>query len=337
LHSHVSSQHHHGGLGIGARGLPKRGPVDDAKRLHAHDAVVRVDDLPDEAAAMVVPDGDDAVEAPVSQIDRVLGRVAGVALRPGGQHGVAHWPQEQRHGVVRVLQPGQGGRRDGVHGEADASLARRQVRLLLEVVESHARILARVQARQPQQPPRLRPPDLLQHGAAPRRPRPQRPARRAQDRSDDPRLQNLRRDPPLVNLALVLSQNAQQRLRLPAGDFDVAPEARDAHHLDQRHFDLLAREHPERVRRIVRHLGSHRWILNHGRDVELRQVVRRADAAQHEQLRAAERSRRDDHLAPRVRVAQKRGVIATLQIRVRHSDHPRTLCEDPPQQGSEPI
>jgi hypothetical protein len=82
-----------------------------------------------------------------------------------------------------------------------------------------------------------------------------------------------------------------QRLRLPAGDFDVAPEACDAYHLDQRNFNLLAREYPERFRRVVCHAGAYRRVIDHGHDVELSEVVRRADATQHEQLRAAERAR----------------------------------------------
>ena len=127
-----------------------------------------------------------------------------------------------------------------------------------------------------------------------------------------------------MRLACSCSPARHGQLRLPAGDLNVAPEARDPDHLNERGFDPAPGEHPHGVRRVVRHRTPHGAVVDDNGDVEGRQVVGGANATEHQQLRAAQRTCGDDHLARRVAV-QERRVVVTVQILIQNSNRPR-LC-----------
>ena len=89
----------------------------------------------------------------------------------------------------------------------------------------------------------------------------------------------------------------QRDAELRAADaLDEAAEAGDADDLDEgeRHGDGGRHEH--RVHGVVRHALPDARLVVDGADAVLLQVRARADTAQHQQLRAPQRARRQDHL-----------------------------------------
>jgi hypothetical protein len=83
----------------------------------------------------------------------------------------------------------------------------------------------------------------------------------------------------------------------PAGALDVAAEPGDPDHLDQRHLHRRRRRHVDGVHGVIGHALPHARQVQDHVDAERAEVVGRADAAEHQLLRAAQRPRRQDDLA----------------------------------------
>ena len=166
--SSLPAEHHDGGLRVGAGRVPERGAVDDAEPLDADDPVVPVDDAPDVAAAVVVPDGHHRVPAVLLQRPRVPGvprqQVHREVCRPGGAaEGGVHG------GVVGVGEAREGPRPHHPLDGLDAPRAPLHVPRVPEVVERHGGVGVRVRRPQLDVPRRQRAQHLLQDEAAPER------------------------------------------------------------------------------------------------------------------------------------------------------------------------
>jgi hypothetical protein len=107
-----------------------------------------------------------------------------------------------------------------------------------------------------------------------------------------------------------------------AGALDVAAEPGDADHLDQRHLHRRRRRHVDGIHGVVGHALPDARQVQDDVDAERPEVVGRADAAEHQLLRAAQRPRREDHLVGRAAV-QVRHVSAALRVAEHHASRHR--------------
>jgi hypothetical protein len=322
FHTHIPSEHHDGGLRVGAGGVLERGAVDHPQSLHAEHPVIVVHDGADLAPAVVMPDGHDGVPAvllgrpgvvdvPRQEVDGEVGGVGEDGLR----------------GSVGVGEVGEGPGLDHALDRLDAAHATLQVLRLLEVVERHRRVRARVGGPQLDVARGDGAQDLLQDESAPERPPVQPPhrLRRAlqglwgsllrRQRAQLPRLR--REEAEAASQATGALGDGDAELGA-AHALDEAAGPGDPDDLHERQRDGHRRRDEHRVHRVVSHaLPDHGLVHQHLDAVRL-QVRLRADAAQHQQLRAPQRPRRQDHLVLGA-VAEVHPVLHPERVREHHT------------------
>nr|ACR36433.1 unknown [Zea mays] len=289
-----------------------------------------------------MPDGHDGVPAvllgrpgvvdvPRQEVDGEVGGVGEDGLR----------------GSVGVGEVGEGPGLDHALDRLDAAHAPLQVLRLLEVVERHRRVRARVGGPQLDVARGDGAQDLLQDESAPERPPVQPPhrLRRAlqglwgsllrRQRAQLPRLR--REEAEAASQATGALGDGDAELGA-AHALDEAAGPGDPDDLHERQRDGHRRRDEHRVHRVVSHaLPDHGLVHQHLDAVRL-QVRLRADAAQHQQLRAPQRPRRQDHLVLGA-VPEVHPVLHPERVREHHTvrhrvRHALLLSEEDPGDGS---
>jgi len=147
FNSHVPAKHHNSGLRVSPRGVVKGGTIDNAKCIDTKNLVVPVDDFPNLAASVVVPNGHHSVSA------ELLEREGGIGVF-GEQVNGGICGHVQKHGdwQVGVSEGTECLRFDYLLHRAKTLHASLQVLGILEVVEGHRRVLVWIAASELQMP-----------------------------------------------------------------------------------------------------------------------------------------------------------------------------------------
>jgi len=162
FNSHVPAKHHNGGLRISPRRVVKGGTIDNAKGINTENLVVPVDDFPNLATSVVVPNGHHSVSAELFEREGGIG-VFGQQVN-GGTRG-----HVEKHGEWHVG-VSEGSECLGFNyllHRAKPLHAPLQVSGVLEVVEGHWRVLVWIAASELQMPAWNRTHYLLQDEPSP--------------------------------------------------------------------------------------------------------------------------------------------------------------------------
>ena len=98
----LPSEHHDGGLRVSPWGASESGAIDHTQGSDAQHSVVAIHHLADDASAMVMPNGGQAILAPLLDVECVVRLIVQVARWPRAVDGKFHRSELRRHRVVRV-------------------------------------------------------------------------------------------------------------------------------------------------------------------------------------------------------------------------------------------